>query len=342
MTVAYSNSQTRYNAGDWVYTEHPTKVWYKRDSQVIETHIPMLDYQMWDHAFLTKHGVTQEEARKNMSANNKDKIFMVLRPTTRKNGKKRVKVLNPYDGKTKAIFHEQIKGRLMVNFAVTEIERWLLLDKIGTLGSTDDSDLELDYDVKTLDSESNFQWPTDEYNNSLRLKKSSYFGAACIMCPRNAYTDLGMKLQAEGAHTSGTDIQNKDTEDLIRSLMQSLGMDGRGKNTGHSVYPNQISLVTGVPHFNKNMTKMYNTKPGLGCVIKVDSKTLDYDLASLYNKQAPDQFKTKSVEDNDYQYFYVPFQSMEHNFTIQQPTFRPLGLFSNYPETGAAHLLNAL
>ena len=40
MTVAYSNSQTRYNAGDWVYTEHPTKVWYERDSQVIEAHIP--------------------------------------------------------------------------------------------------------------------------------------------------------------------------------------------------------------------------------------------------------------------------------------------------------------
>ena len=342
MTVAYSNSQARYTAGDWVYTEHPTQVWYKRDSQMIEAHIPMLDYQMWDHAFLTKHGVTKGEARKKMSANNKDKIFIVLRPTTRKQGKKRVKVLNPYDGKTKAIFHEQIKGRLTVNFAVTDIERWLLLDKVGTLGSTDDSDLELDYDIETLESESNFVWPTDEDNNSIRLKKSSYFGAACIMCPRNAYTDLGMKLRAEGAHISGTANQNKETEDLIKTLMQSLGMNGSNRNNGHTVYPNQVHLVTGVPHFNKNMTKMYNSKPSVGCVVKVENNTLAYDLASLYNKQAPEELKTKSVQENDYQYFYVPFQNMQHNFTIQQPTYRPMGLFGNYPERGAAHLLNAL
>ena len=95
-----SANAVRYSMGDWVAIEHP------RTGDGLS--VPLKDFRMWDLAFEAKYGITKNEVGEDLLPHDPTSIFIVLRPTTRKGGKKRLKVLNPYSGKSKAIFYEQV------------------------------------------------------------------------------------------------------------------------------------------------------------------------------------------------------------------------------------------
>ena len=103
-----------------------------------------------------------------------------------------------------------------------------------------------------------------------------------------------------------------------------------------------VTLVIGAPHMNTNLTKYYTTRPSLGCILKVGNGRFVYDKDSLYNKQAPESYKTKSAEGDECEYFYIPFYQVKHTFSLEIPTDSENVVFGNYPEYGAAHLLAAL
>jgi hypothetical protein len=65
-------------------------------------------------------------------------------------------------------------------------------------------------------------------------------------------------------------------------------------------------------------------------------------MNSLYNKQAPEGYETKSAESGESQLFYTPFSNLNHFFAPEVNLDNTKGLFANYPEYGAAHLLEAL
>lgn len=329
----------RYSMGDWVAIEHP---------KTIEgLSVPLKDFRMWDLAFEAKYGMTKNEMGEDLKAHDPTSIFIVLRPTTRKQGKKRLKVLNPYSGKSKAIFYEQVKSRLSMKLQNTNIDRWILLNKFGEVESPTHKKLIEDkksapmptHKVRGLDSEHPFFNDLDEMD--FQFHEASYFGTACLMCPQNAYTSLGQSVMSDTRTGSGTSVQNEEVEDMVQTLMQSLGMNGKGGD-GYMVDPSDVQLVMGVPHFNRNLTKSYTSKPSLGVVIKAKTSSFKYDNKSLYNKQAPDGLKTMSAEDGEHQLFYTPFSNMNHHFEMDYHFERMGGLFSNFPEYGAAHLLEAL
>jgi len=335
-----SANAVSYSKGEWIAIEHPTLP----DGRSV----PLKDFRMWDLAFEAKYGMTKNEIGEDLRPHDPNDIFIIIRPTTRKSGKKRLKVLNPYTGKSRAIFNEQVKSRLSMKITNTNIDRWILLNQFGESISPALRQLMKDnkpaptptHKVSTIDQENTFFNGLDDLD--FQFHESSYFGAACLMCPQNAYTPLGQKLMTEPENfKGGTDAQNGDVEDMVQALMQSLGMNGKGGD-GYMVLADDVQLVMGVPHFNKNLTKNYTTKPSLGAVIKAKTSNFKYDERSLYNKQAPDGLKTLSAEDGDYQYFYAPFGSMNHHFQMDFNFDRTGGLFANYPEYGAAHLLEAL
>jgi|TARA_R110002020_G_scaffold7065_6_gene29864 hypothetical protein len=335
-----SANAVSFSKGAWIAIEHPKTPEGRT--------VPLKDFRMWDLAFEAKYGMTKNEIGEDLLPHDPNDIFIVMRPTTRKHGKKRLKVLNPYTGKSRAIFNEQVKSRLSMKLTNTNIDRWILLNKFGECMSPTLKQMIIDnqtpptptHKVMTIDKEHPFFNGMDELD--LQFHVASYFGAACLMCPQNAYTPLGQKLMSEPENfRNGTDIQNAEVEDMVHTLMQSLGMNGKGGD-GYMVLADDVQLVMGVPHFNKNLTKSYTSKPSLGAVIKAKTSNFKYDNRSLYNKQAPDGLKTLSAEDGDYQYFYAPFGSMNHHFEMDFNFDRMGGLFANYPEYGAAHLLEAL
>ena len=334
--------QPKYQAGVWVSLSHPEvkvkrasisdmkglkgkRAWPTKD-------ISLKDFKMWDHAFLTRHGMGKEEAEKNLVPFAKEEVFIILRNTTRKQGKRRVKVLNPYTGKSKAIFVEQVKCRLDIKLEPTNINRWVLLDKWqnhkapAPLGPSEDP-----LQVTALDAEDTFF--NDLEDSDLTFKPASYFGASTIMCPR----EVGTSLQDSKNQKAESD---DETKALLNSLMKSLGMNELGD--GLRCYPEEMTLVMGAPHMNKNLTKSYKTRPSLGCVLKIRTGRFLYDTDSLYNKQAPDSYNTKSAEGDECEYFYVPFYQVGHSFSFEVPTDSGNVIFGNYPEYGAAHLLAAL
>jgi hypothetical protein len=333
--------QPKYQVGEWVSIAHPQvevkrasisdmkglkgkRAWPTKD-------ISLKDFKMWDHAFLTRHGMGKEEAQKNLVPFTKEEVFIVLRNTTRKHGKRRVKVLNPYTGKSKAIFVEQVKCRLDIELEPTNINRWVLLDKwqnhkaIASLGTPEDP-----LQVTVLDAEDTFF--NDLKDSDLTFKPASYFGASTIMCPR----EVGPPQDSKNQKAESDD----KTKALLNSLMKSLGMNELGD--GLRCYPEEMTLVIGAPHMNKNLTKSYKTRPSLGCVLKIRTGRFLYDTDSLYNKQAPDSYDTKSAEGDKCEYFYVPFYQVGHSFSFEVPTDSGNVIFGNYPEYGAAHLLAAL
>jgi len=329
----------RYSAGDWLAIEHPKTI----DGSII----PLKDFRMWDLAFEAKHGMTKDEAGEDLTPHNQTDIFIVIRPTTRKHGKKRLKVLNPYSGKSKAIFYEQVKSRLSMKLQNTNIDRWVLLNKFGESESPTYRKLKAEgkdeklplYKVRGLDKENSFFNDLD--TTDLQFHEASYFGTACLMCPQNVLTPLAQKIMTDARTGGGTDRQNQDVEAMVHTLMQSLGMDGKGGD-GYIIGPSDVQLVMGVPHFNRNLTKSYTTKPSLGAVITAKTDKFKYDVKSLYNKQAPDGFNTKSAESGENQLFYTPFSNLNHFFEMDFNLDSTKGLFANYPEYGAAHLLEAL
>jgi hypothetical protein len=335
-----SANAVRYSKGDWVAIEHPKT----RQGQSI----PLRDFRMWDMAFESKYGRTKNQVGEDLQPHNPDDIFIIIRPTTRKGGKKRLKVLNPYSGKSKAIFNEQVKSRLSLKLQTTILDRWVLLNKFGESISPalrkhieDNKDAPTPtYKVSGIDKEHSFFNDLDEMD--LQFHEASYFGAACLMCPQNALTPLGQAIMTDPENfKGGTDIQNEEVESMVHALMQSLGMNEKSGD-GYTVLPDDVKLVMGVPHFNRNLTKNYTSKPSLGAVIKAKTKNFKYDIRSLYNKQAPDGMKTMSAEDGEHQLFYAPFSNLNHHFETDF-NFNPMGgLFANYPEYGAAHLLEAL
>jgi len=329
-----------YSEGDWVAIEHP-KTPEGRS-------VPLKDFRMWDLAFETKYGRTKNEIGEHLEPHDPQDIFIVMRPTTRKGGKKRLKVLNPYTGKSQAIFNEQVKSRLSLKIMNTNLDRWILLNQFGESVSPtlrqhikDNTPSPMPtHKVKLIDKNNSFFNGLDEMD--FQFHEASYFGAACLMCPQNAYTPLGQRLMTDPENfRNGTDIQNAEVEDMVQTLMQSLGMNGKGGD-GYTVIPNDVQLVMGVPHFNRNLTKSYTSKPSLGALIRAKTSNFKYNDRSLYNKQAPNGLETMSAEDGEHQIFYAPFSNMNHHFE-QDFNFESMGgLFANYPEYGAAHLLESL
>lgn len=329
-----------YSQGDWVAIEHPKT---KQGRSV-----PLKDFRMWDMAFEAKYGATKHEVGEVLEPHDPQDIFIVVRPTTRKSGKKRLKVLNPYTGKSRAIFNEQVKSRLSLKLTNTNIDRWILLNQFGEKTSPalrqhikDNTPAPMPtHKVRVIDKEDSFFNGLDELD--LQFHEASYFGAACLMCPQNAYTPLGQRLMTEPENfKGGTDEQNAEVETMVQALMQSLGMNGKG-GEGYMVLSDDVQLVMGVPHFNRNLTKSYTTKPSLGAIIRAKTSNFKYDIRSLYNKQAPNGLETMSAEDGEHQMFYTPFANMNHHFEQDFNFERMGGLFANYPEYGAAHLLEAL
>ena len=337
--------QPKYEAGDWVSVEHP-KLEVNRASindmkglagkRAWPTKtISLKDFKMWDHAFLTRHGISKEEAQSKILPFEKEDVFIIIRNTTRKQGKRRLKVLNPYTGKSKAIFVEQVKCRLDMKLEPTNISRWVLLDRWESHTAPDDSETPEPLEVMALDAENTIIDGLEILSQPsvLAFKPASYFGASTIMCPREA------RSPAQEIDNWSAGPEDK-TKELLNSLMKSLGMEELGD--GLRCYPDEMTLVMGTPHMNKNLTKSYKTRSSLGCVLKIRSGRFLYDTDSLYNKQAPQSYKTKSAEGDQCEYFYVPFYQVGHSFSCEVPTDGENVIFGNYPEYGTAHLLAAL
>jgi len=336
--------QPKYQAGDWVSVEHPKLEVHRaslKDMKGLEGKrawpskaVALKDFKMWDHAFLTRHGITKEEAESKILPFEKEDVFIVLRNTTRKQGKRRLKVLNPYTGKSKAIFVEQVKCLLEMEAEPTNVDRWVLLDKweehTAPTSGTEDP-----LEVMVLDAEDTIVDGLEILSQPalLAFKPASYFGASTIMCPREVKSPL------QDAETWGADEADKSKE-LLHSLMKSLGMDERGD--GLRCSPDEMTLVLGAPHMNQNLTKSYTTRPSIGYVLKISNERFVYDRDSLYNRQAPDSYDTKSAGDGDWEYFYVPFNQVGHSFSVEVPEDSGNVIFGNYSEYGAAHLLAAL
>lgn len=334
--------QPKYQAGEWVSVAPPQIKVEKasiRDMKNLQGKrawptktISLKDFKMWDHAFLTKWRMSKEKAQENLVPFTNEEVFIVLRNTTRKHGKRRLKVLNPYTGKSKAIFVEQVKCRLDIKLEPTNINRWVLLDKWQNhKAPTPHGPPEDPLQVTALNAEDTFFDDLD--SSDLAFKPASYFGASTIMCPR----EVGTPLQDPKNWKAESDDKTKE---LLNSLMKSLGMDELGD--GLRCYPEEMTLVMGAPHMNKNLTKSYKTRPSLGCVLKIRTGRFLYNKDSLYNRQAPDSYNTKSAEGDHCEYFYVPFYQVGHSFSFEVPTDSGNVIFGNYPEYGAAHLLAAL
>jgi hypothetical protein len=320
--------QPKYHSGDWVALIHP-QITSPKDSP--QWTIPLKDFKMWDHAFLTRYGVPKAEAQEKLLPFPKEEVFIVLRNTTRKQGKRRLKVLNPYTGKSKAVFVEQVKCKLDMKLEPTSVSRWVLLDKWRHhTAPTNSVGMEEPIEVMGLDAENAYFNDLDP--SALAFKPASYFGAATIMCPKEINSPLrdAKNWKAE---------EDEKTEELLHSLLKSLGMDNK---EGVCCYPDEMTLVIGAPHMNTNLTKYYTTRPSLGCILKVGNGRFVYDKDSLYNKQAPESYKTKSAEGDECEYFYIPFYQVKHTFSLEIPTDSENVVFGNYPEYGAAHLLAAL
>jgi len=337
--------QPKYEAGEWVSVAHPQievdrasindmkglegkRAWPTKD-------ISLKDFKMWGHAFFTRHGISKEEAEKKLLPFPKEQVFIVLRNTTRKHGKRRLKVLNPYTGKSKAIFVEQVKCRLDMKAGPTNVNRWVLLDRWESHTAPNNPGTPEPLEVMALDAENTIIDGLEILSQPsvLAFKPASYFGASTIMCPR----EIGNPLHdADNWEADGDD----KTKELLNSLMKSLGMDERGD--GLRCYPDEMTLVLGAPHMNQNLTKSYTTRPSIGYVLKIQKERFLYDKDSLYNRQAPESYATKSAGDGEAEYFYLPFYQVEHSFSVDVPEDSGNVIFGNYSEYGAAHLLAAL
>ena len=337
--------QPKYQAGEWVSVAQPQIKVQKasiRDMKNLQgtgawptKAISLKDFKMWDHAFLTKWHMSKEKAQENFVPFTKEEVFIVLRNTTRKHGKRRLKVLNPYTGKSKAIFVEQVKCRLDIKLEPTNINRWVLLDIWEGHMAPKNPETPEPLEVMALDAENTIIDGLEIISQPsvLAFKPASYFGASTIMCPR----EVGNPLQDAKNWKAESDDKTKE---LLNSLMKSLGIDELGD--GLRCYPEEMTLVMGAPHMNKNLTKSYKTRPSLGCILKIRNGRFLYDKDSLYNRQAPDSYNTKSAEGDECEHFYVPFYQVGHSFSFEIPTEGENVIFGNYPEYGAAHLLAAL
>ena len=312
-----------FKFGDWISIVHistgfnkKTKGWHTLDKKV---RVPIADFDLWDMAFQLRHGLSKADALSLYETPNKDEIFMVIRPTTRKHGKRRLKVLNPWTGRETTIFNEQVKQRLNLMLEPTEVERWVLLDQweSETVGKPKlNNGAWMDQSTKVSDAEGNQHY--------LRFLPSSYFGVASIMCPKS-----NRKVEEPKTRTESILLphHSKDAESLTKALLESLGM-----NTDKTFIaaPQDMTLIHGVPHLKPNMTKGYKTKPSLGAVVSVCSDSICYEQDSLYNVQAPSGLETKSVESNNLQHFYLPFGSLNVRFEPQIEVVDNSPVFSNY------------
>ena len=80
--------QPKYQAGDWVSVEHPKLEVHRaslKDMKGLEGKrawpskaVALKDFKMWDHAFLTRHGITKEEAESKILPFEKEDVFIVL------------------------------------------------------------------------------------------------------------------------------------------------------------------------------------------------------------------------------------------------------------------------
>jgi len=317
----------QFTFGDWVSTVHISSGFPKKNSKGQYTNslhrIPVEDFDLWEMAFQMKNQMTKANALSMIGTPTNSEIFMVLRPTTRKHGKRRLKVLNPWTGKEQTIFNEQVKQRLCLEILPTMIERWMLLDVWEKDGLFDDTIpknkgwMDSVSTVKVMDSEG-----IVGDDHVLRFMPSSYFGVGCLMCPS------GIKLDPmEGKQTIHDGNEPYDPENLVKKLLHSLGMND---SKHYLAAPQDIQLVYGTPHLKPNLTKGHKTKTTLGVVINAMKGTYLYNSDSLYNVQAPDGLETESVGDGVQEQFYVPFSSLNTQFTPKVHVEDNRPIFANY------------
>ena len=316
--------------GDWVSTVHISSGFPKKNSQGKYTNklhrIPVEDFDLWNMAFQLKNQMTKIDALSMIDTPTNSEIFMVLRSTTRKHGKRRLKVLNPWTGKEQTIFNEQVKQRLSLEILPSKIERWMLLDVWKTSGLFDEGPLATPKNHGWMDSVATVKVMDSEgvlgQDHLLRFMPSSYFGVGCLMCPHGIQLD-----PLEGNHTIHNGEEPYDPEELIKKLLSSLGA---GDNKDYIVAPQDVQLVYGTPHLKPNLTKGHKTKTTLGVVINAAKGSYQYNSDSLYNVQAPNGLETESISDEVQEQFYVPFSSLNTLFTPKLHVENNTPVFANY------------